>query len=99
MTLCIYTRQKKKRNSKIFPLSFPLNAKNANCHKILCFDQISPKFECGVDEYLCFPRVGTKHIKTNGKWVLEVFMKWYCLRGIPNMLCNDKVRKRYVFVM
>ena len=23
----IYTRQKKKRNSKIFPLSFPFNAK------------------------------------------------------------------------
>ena len=26
-TMLIYTRQKKKRNSKIFPLSFPFNAK------------------------------------------------------------------------
>ena len=57
-----------------------------------------PKYECGVDEYLCFPYVGTKHIKANGKRVLEVFIQWYCLRGIPSMLCNGNVRKRYVFV-
>ena len=72
---------------------------NANCHKILSFDHISPKPEYGVDEYLFFSRVGTKHVKTNGKRVLEVFIQWYCLRGIPSMLCNGKVRKRYVFVM
>ena len=47
---------------------------NAHCHKILSFDQISPKLKCGVDEYLCFPCVGTKHIKANGKRVLEVFI-------------------------
>ena len=79
-----YTGQKKKHNSKIFPLSFPFNAKlsnflancqNANCHKILSFDQISPKLECGIDEYLCFPCVGTKHIKANGKRVFEVFIQ------------------------
>ena len=29
-----------------------------------------PKLECGVDEYLCYQCVGTKHIKANGKWVL-----------------------------
>ena len=29
---------------------------------------------CGVDEYLCFPCVGTKHIKANGKRGLEEFV-------------------------
>ena len=43
--------------------------------------------------------VGTKHIKANGKQVLEVFIQWYCLRGIPSMVCNGNVRERYVFVM
>ena len=58
------------------------------------------KFEFGVDEYLCFPYVGTKHVKTNGKRVSEVFIQWpYCLRGNPSMLCNGRVLKRYVFVM
>ena len=66
--------------------------------KYLVFDKISPKFECGVDEYLCFPRVGTKQNKTKGKRVLEVFIQWYCLRGIPSMLCIGKVRKRYVLL-
>ena len=85
---------KKKRNSKIFPLRFPFNAKKAKCR----FGQISPKLECGVDEYLCFPYVGTKHVKTNGKRVSEVFIQWYCLRGNPSMLCNGRELKRYVFV-
>ena len=90
---------KKKPNSKIFPLKFPFNAKNAKCNKILRFDQISPKLGCGVDDFLCFPYVGTKHVKTNGKRVSEVFIQWYCLRGNPSMLCNGRVLKRYVFVM
>ena len=59
---------------------------------MLSFDQISPKLECGVDEYLCFPCVGTKNIKANGKLVLEVFIQWHSLRGIPIMLGNGNVR-------
>ena len=61
---------------------------------MLSFDQISPKLKCGGDEYLCFPCVGTKYIKANGNRVLEVFIQWYSLRGIPSMLCNGNVRKR-----
>ena len=95
----LYTRQKKKRNSKIFPLSFPFNAKMLIVIKDLVLIKSSQKIECGVDGYLCFPCVGTKHIKANGKQVLEVFIQWYCLRGIKSMLCNGKVRKQYVFVM
>ena len=90
--------KKKKRNSKISPLSFPFNAKTLIVINTK-FDQISPKLECGVDEYLCFPCLGTKRIKEYGKQVLEVFIQWYCLRGIPSMLCSGNVRKRYVFVM
>ena len=36
---------------------------------ILISGQILLKLEYGVDEYLCFPGIGTKHIKTNGKRV------------------------------
>ena len=54
------------------------------------------KLECGVGDYLCFLCVGIKHTKANGKRVLEVFIQWYCLLGIPSMLCNGNVRKRYV---
>ena len=57
---------------------------------LLSFDQISPNLECGVDEYLCFACVVTKHIKAIGKRVLEVFIQWHCLRGIPSMLYNCK---------
>ena len=90
----------KKRNATVrFSVKFSFFCQNANCHKMLSFDQISPKLECGIDEYLCFPCVGTKHIKANGKWALEVFIQWYCLHGIPSMLCNGNVRKRYGFVM
>ena len=67
--------------------------------KKVSFDQISPKLECGVDECLCFPCVGTKHIKAKGKRVLEVFIQWYCIRKILSMLCNGYVQKRYDFVM
>ena len=59
---------------------------NANFHKIFSFDRISPKLECGVYEYLCYPSVGTQHINANGKRVMEVSIQLYCLRGIPNML-------------
>ena len=90
---------KKETQHKIFLLSFPFNAKMLIVIKYLVFDQILPKLECGIDEYLCFPRVGKKHIKTNSKQVLEVFIQWYCLGGIPSMLCNGKVRNRYGFVM
>ena len=66
-----------KRNSKIFPLRFPFNAKNAKCHKIFRFDQISPKLECGVDEYLCFPYVdpeqNTSRRTVNGFWKCLLF--------------------------
>ena len=61
---------KKKRNSKIFPLSFPFNAKMLIVIKYQVFYQISPKLECGVDEYLCFPCVGTNTSRrtVNGFW-------------------------------
>ena len=62
---------------------------------MLSFDQIAQKLECGVNEYLCFPCVGRKHIMANGKQVFEVFFQWYYLCGIPSMLCNGNVRKRY----
>ena len=80
---------KKKRNSNIFPLRFPFNAKKAKCR----FGQISPKLECGVDEYLCFPyHVGTKHVKTNGfgsvysmvlyTWKSEYALQWQSTKTI-----------------
>ena len=28
----------------------------------------------------------------NGKRDLEVFIQWYCLRGIPSTLCNGNVQ-------
>ena len=37
--------------------------------------QILLNLECGVDEYLCFPHVGTKDISVIGKRVLEVFIQ------------------------
>ena len=95
----MYTRQKKKRNSKIFPLSFLFNAKMLIVIKYLVLIKSHKKLDCGVDECLCFPCEGTKHIKANGEWGFEVFIQWYCLREIPSMLCNGKVRKRYVFIM
>ena len=38
-------------------------------------DQILLKLECDLDEYLYFPCVGTKHIKANGKLVLEALIQ------------------------
>ena len=90
---------KKKRNSKIFPLSFPFNAKMLIIIKYYVLIKSRQKNKRGIDEYLCFPCVGTKHTKVNGKRVLGVFIQWYCLRGIPSMFCNGNVPKRYVFVM
>ena len=47
-------------------------------------DQILLKPECDLNEYLYFPCVGTKHIKANGKRVLEALIQRYCLHGIPS---------------
>ena len=51
----IYLTKKKKRTSKIFPSSSPLKAKMLIVIEYLFFYQISPKLDCGVDEYLCLP--------------------------------------------
>ena len=37
-------------------------------------------------------------MKANGKRVLEVFIEWYCLCGIPSMLCNGNLRKCFCYV-
>ena len=48
-----YTRQKKKRTSKIFQLSSPVNAKMAMIIKCLFLTAISSlKLKRGVEEYL-----------------------------------------------
>ena len=67
---------------------------------MLSFDQISPKLECGVDEYRRYPFVGTKHIKANGKrvfgsvysmvlstWNSEYALQWQC-RKTMFLLCE-----------
>ena len=60
-----YTRQK--RNA-------PVRFSPANCPDILISDQILLKLECGVDEYLCLPGIGIKHIKANGKGVYSMML-------------------------
>ena len=67
----MYTRQKKKRTTSIFPFISPFNTKIENCHDIFISDQNLLKLECDKDVHLYFPRVGTKHIKTKDKGVLE----------------------------
>ena len=87
-----YTRQKKKRTTTIFPLRSPFNMKMLFfCHEIFISDQILLRLECDVDDYLYFPCVGTKHIKANGKQVLEALIHRYCLHGIPSMSYICKV--------
>ena len=77
-----YTRQKKKRTTTIFPIKVSFKYENVNWHEIFISDQILLKLKCDVDEYLYFPFVGTKHIKANGKRVLEALIQRYCLHGI-----------------
>ena len=73
---------KKKRTSKIFPLSYPFNAKKLIVIKYLFLsDQILLKLECGVDEYLCLPGIERKHIKANAKRGLEASIQCYCVQG------------------
>ena len=57
-----------------------------NCHEIFISDQILPKLEVDVDEYLYSPYIGTKHIKVKGKEVLEALIQRYCLHEIPSMI-------------
>ena len=57
------------------------------------FDQILLKLECDVDEYLYHPNVGTKHIKANGKRVLEALIQRYCLHGIPSIFLQLQIIK------
>ena len=78
----MYTQQKKKRTTTIFPLRSPYNAKIVNCHEILISDQILLKLECDVNEYLYLSFVSTKHIKASGKRVFEALFQRYCLHGI-----------------
>ena len=51
-------KKKKKRNSTIF-LKFSIYCANTNCNKIIIFDQILLKLECGVDKYMFLPYTGT----------------------------------------
>ena len=95
----IYNQQKKKRTTTIFPLKIVNECENATCHEILVSDDILLKFECGVDEYLYLPCIGTKHIKANGKWVFKAFIQCYSLHQILSMLYCCKVWKRYVVVI
>ena len=74
----IYTQQKKKRTTTIFPLRSPY----VNCHEIFISDQILLNLKCGVDAYLYLPFESTKHIKANGKRVFEALMQRYYLQGI-----------------
>ena len=57
-----------------FPIKFSFQYENVNCHEIFISNQILLKLKCDVDEYLFFPCVGIKHIKTNGKRVLEALI-------------------------
>ena len=81
-----YTRQKKKRTTTTFPLRSPFNY-----HEISIPDQILLKLECDVDEYLCLPCVGTKHIKAEDKGVLEALIQRYFLHESPRMFYISKV--------
>ena len=81
----LYTQQKKKRNTKIFPFRSPFNTKMSIVMKYSYSDQMLLKLRCDVDEYLYFPFEGTKHIKANGKRVLEALIQRHCLYGIPCM--------------
>ena len=87
----MYTRQKKKRTTTIFPLRSPIKLENVNCHEIVISDQILLKLKCDVDEYLHFPFVGTKHIKAKGKGILKALIQRYCLHEIPSMFYISKV--------
>ena len=86
----MYTQQKKKRTTTIFPLRSPFNTKMLTAMKHFISDQILLKLKCDVDEYLFFPCVGTKHIKAKGKGVLEALIECYCLHEIPSMCYISK---------
>ena len=51
-------------------------------------DQILLKLKCDLDDYLYFPCVGTKHIKANGKRVLEALIQRFFLHVIPSIFLN-----------
>ena len=72
--LCVYTRQKKKRTTTIFPLRSPFNTKMLIIMKYSFCDQILLNLECDVDKYLYISVVGTKHIKAKDKEVLEALI-------------------------
>ena len=67
----IYTRQKKKRNTMIFPIKLSFLYENVNCHKIFISDQILLRLKCGVDEYLYLPWVG----QTQARQMINEFCK------------------------
>ena len=64
---------KKKRNSKIFPLSSTFNAKMLIVIQLLASDPILPQLKRGVDEYLCLPCTLTRNIIAIGKYVWGVY--------------------------
>ena len=82
----IYTRQKKKRTTTIFPLRSPVN-----WHEIVISVQILLKLDLDLDEYLYCSSVGRKHIKARDKEILEALIQRYCLHESPSMFYISKV--------
>ena len=82
---------KKETHHYDFPIQISFKYENVNCHEIFISDRILLKVECGVDEYLYFPCVGTKHIKANDKGVLEALIQRYYLHEISSMFFISKV--------
>ena len=81
---------KKEAHHYDFPIKISFSYENVNRHEIFISQQILLKLELEVDEYLYFPCVCTKHIKMNGKRVLEALTQRHFLHGIPSMfyICN-----------
>ena len=70
---------KKETHHYNFPVYISFLYENVYCHKIFISDRNLLKLEYDVDEYLYLPFVVTKHIKANGKRVLEALIKRYSL--------------------
>ena len=82
--------KKRKAPLRLSLLRSPFNTKMLK-HEISIPDQILLKLKFDVDEYLCFPCVGTKHIMAKDKGVLEALIQRYCLRENPRMFYISKV--------
>ena len=83
----------KKRNAplRFSPLRSPFITKILIIIKYSFLIKSYQKLQCDLDEYMYFPCVGTKHIKANGKRVLEALIQRYCLHEIQSMFYICKV--------